>query len=409
MRFESFIASRIIRSIPYKNTISSPIIKISILSISMGLVMMMVSISSGVGLQKTIQNKISSFFGHISISNFQNNSSESSLKPILINQEFYKNNKNEQIYHIQTVAYKSAVIITESTFEGLVLKGINKDFNSSEFSNYLTEGRLPLKSEKINNEVIISDYLSKRLSINLNDKFRTTFFKIGFSIPNERNFKVVGIFKSGLIEFDQTYFLGDIRHIQKMNNWSSNQIGNFEIFIKDFDAISKTSNDLYQNTPSDLDVISISDKFPDIFNWIALFDMNIFVIIIIMILVGGINMITALLVTILEKTKLIGVLKVLGSSQDSIRYIFLSNGVYLISIGLFFGNILGLGLIFIQKLTGFIKLNPETYYVSEVPLDLNFMTIISLNFGVLFFCLLMLIIPSYLIGRISPTESLKIS
>ena len=408
MRFESFIASRIIRIRPYKNTISAPIIKISILSITLGLVMMMVSVSSGKGLQKTIQNKMSSFFGHISITNFQNNSSQSSLKPISINQDF-NNDKNPNIYHIQTVAYKSAVITTESTFEGVVFKGINKDFNYSEFSKYIVQGRLPSKTKEINNEVIISEYLSKRLSINLDEKFNTTFFKKGYSLPNERNFKVVGIFNSGLIEFDQTYFLGDIKHVQMMNNWDLNQIGSFEIFIKDFDAISKISEELYKNTPSDLDVISIADKFPDIFNWIALFDMNIFVIIVIMILVGGINMITALLVTILEKTKLIGVLRVMGTRQDSIRYIFLSNGVFLISIGLFIGNIIGIGLIFFQKLTGYIKLNPETYYVSVVPLDLDFMNILSLNLGVLLFCLLMLIIPSYVIERISPSESLKIN
>ena len=409
MRFESFIASRIIRSKPYKNTISAPIIKISILSITMGLVMMIVSISSGVGLQKTIQNKISSFFGHITISNFQNNLSQSSLKPISINQEFYNDNKNEEILHIQTVAYKSAVITTESTFEGVVFKGINKDFNSLEFANYLIDGELPSFEDKVNNEVIISEYLSKRLSIKIGERFRTSFFKAGSSIPNERNFKVVGIFKSGLIEFDQIYFLGDIRHIQLMNNWKLNQIGSFEIFIKNFDEVSNVSNNLYKNTPSDLDVISVKDKFTDIFNWIALFDMNILVIIIIMILVGGINMITALLVTVLEKTQLIGILKVLGSSQNSIRYIFLSNGFYLISLGLFFGNLIGLGLILFQKLTGFIKLNPETYYVSEVPLDLNLITIILLNIGVMFFCLLMLIVPSHIIGRISPTESLKIN
>lgn len=408
MRFESFIASRIIRNRPYKNTISAPIIKISILSITLGLVMMMVSVSSGKGLQKTIQNKMSSFFGHISITNFQNNSSQSSLKPISINQDF-NNDKNPNIYHIQTVAYKSAVITTESTFEGVVFKGINKDFNYSEFSKYIVQGRLPSKTKEINNEVIISEYLSKRLSINLDEKFNTTFFKKGYSLPNERNFKVVGIFNSGLIEFDQTYFLGDIKHVQMMNNWDLNQIGSFEIFIKDFDAISKISEELYKNTPSDLDVISIADKFPDIFNWIALFDMNIFVIIVIMILVGGINMITALLVTILEKTKLIGVLRVMGTRKDSIRYIFLSNGVFLISIGLFIGNIIGIGLIFFQKLTGYIKLNPETYYVSVVPLDLDFMNILSLNLGVLLFCLLMLIIPSYVIERISPSESLKIN
>jgi lipoprotein-releasing system permease protein len=156
MRFESFIASRIIRSKPYKNTISSPIIKISILSITMGLVMMIISISSGIGLQKTIQNKISSFFGHISISNFQNNSSQSSLKPILINQDFYNNIENDEILHIQTVAYKSAVIITNSTFEGVVFKGINTDFNSNVFSKYLIEGEFPNFDNEISNEVIIS-------------------------------------------------------------------------------------------------------------------------------------------------------------------------------------------------------------------------------------------------------------
>jgi lipoprotein-releasing system permease protein len=194
-----------------------------------------------------------------------------------------------------------------------------------------------------------------------------------------------------------------------MNNWTSNQIGSFELFIENFKNISDVSAKLYENAPPELDVISVSDKFSDIFNWIALFDMNILLIIVIMILVGGINMITALLVTIMERTQLIGVLRVLGSSQSSLRYIFLSNGIYLISVGLFFGNIIGLGLIFFQKLTGFIKLNPETYYVSEVPLDLNFINILFLNFGILFFCLIMLILPSYIIGRISPTQSLKIN
>ena len=247
---------------------------------------MLISISSGVGLQKTIQNKISSFFGHISVSNFQNNSSQSSLTPILINQEFYTNNKIDEINHIQSVAYKSGVITTKSTFEGVVFKGINEDFNWEIFYEYIIEGKIPKINNKITNEVIISEYLSKRLNLKLDDKFKTSFLKIDSSIPNIRNFKIVGIFNSGLIEFDEIYFLGDIKHIQKINKWNSNQIGNFEIFIKNFNDISKTSEKLYSTTPSNLDVINISDKFSDIFNWIALFDMNILVIIVIMILVG---------------------------------------------------------------------------------------------------------------------------
>ncbi|MBC8295834.1 MAG: ABC transporter permease, partial [Pelagibacterales bacterium] len=194
MRFESFIASRIIRSKPYKNTISAPIIKISILSITIGFLMMIISISSGVGLQKTIQNKISSFFGHISVSNFQNNSSQSSLTPILINQEFYTNNKIEEINHIQSVAYKSGVITTKSTFEGVVFKGINEDFNWTVFSEYIIEGQMPSINNKIKNKIIISDYLSIRLNLKLGEKFKTSFLKMDSSIPNERNFKVVGIF-----------------------------------------------------------------------------------------------------------------------------------------------------------------------------------------------------------------------
>lgn len=403
------MASRFIRSNTYKNTISAPIIKISILSIVMGLVMMLISISSGVGFQKTIQTKISSFFGHISISNFQNNSSQSSLKPILIDQDFYTNNSNLEINHIQTVAYKSGLIITDSTFEGVIFKGVGSDFNYDKFFPYLIKGDMPYYNKDISNEVIISQYLSERLSINLSDKFKATFFKNdSFSIPNERIFKVVGIYNSGLIEFDKLYFIGDIKHIQKMNKWNRGQVGSFEVFIEKFDKMEEISDELYANSSSELDVQTVSEKFIDIFNWIALFDMNVLVIIVIMILVGGINMITALLVTILEKTHIIGVLKVLGATNKSLRSIFLTNGLFLISVGLIIGNIIGIGLIFIQKNTGFLKLDSQTYYVSEVPLDFNIYSVFILNFGVLIFCLLMLIIPSFIINRMSPTDSLKI-
>ena len=409
MGFESIIASRFIRSNPYKNTISAPIIKISILSIVMGFVMMLISISSGVGMQKTIQNKISSFFGHITISNFQNNSSQSSLKPISINQDFYVNKTNQEISHIQSVAYKSGLIITESNFEGVMFKGVGSDFNYDIFLPYLIKGKIPLYNSQVSNEVIISQHLSERLLLGINDKFKATFFKNdSFSIPNERVFEVSGIYNSGLIEFDKMYFIGDIKHVQRMNKWNEEQVGGFEVFIKEFNNIKKVSDDLYVNSSSELDVQTISEKFIDIFNWIALFDMNVLLIIVIMILVGGVNMITALLVTILEKTQIIGVLKVIGATNKSIRSIFLTNGLYLISIGLLLGNFIGIGLILFQKYTGFLKLDPQTYYVSEVPLDFNILSIIILNFSVLFFCSIMLIIPSFIITRISQTDSLKI-
>ena len=409
MKFETYVASRFRKSYTYKNTVSSPIIKISVFSIIIGIVMMIISVSSSVGLQKTIETKISSFFGHISISNFENNTSFSSISPISLSLDYKKLHNNSEIIHVQNVAYKSGLIVNKNSFEGVVFKGISSDFNWSSFSKYIRKGKIMTINETLSNQVIISEYLSKKLSLDLNDKFKATFFKPNSSsIPNERIFEVSGIFSSGLIEFDETYFIGDIKHIQKMNKWNSNQFGNVEIFLKNYSQLEKVSNQLYKKTSAEINVLSIVNRFPEIFNWMALFDINVLLIIIIMILVGGINMITALLVTVLEKTSIIGVLKTLGSSNKSMRTIFLINGAYLISLGLVIGNFIALGLIFIQNYTGFIKLDPDTYYVSELPFDFNLMTLLILNISVLLFCFTMLIIPSFIISKISPSESIKI-
>lgn len=409
MKFETYVASRFRKSYTYKNTVSSPIIKISVFSIIIGIVMMIISVSSSVGLQKTIETKISSFFGHISISNFENNTSFSSISPISLSLDYKKLHNNSEIIHVQNVAYKSGLIVNKNSFEGVVFKGISSDFNWSSFSKYIRKGKILTINETVSNQVIISEYLSKKLSLDLNDKFKATFFKPNSSsIPNERIFEVSGIFSSGLIEFDETYFIGDIKHIQKMNKWNSNQFGNVEIFLKNYSQLENVSNQLYKKTSAEINVLSIVNRFPEIFNWMALFDINVLLIIIIMILVGGINMITALLVTVLEKTSIIGVLKTLGSSNKSMRTIFLINGTYLISLGLVIGNFIALGLIFIQNYTGFIKLDPDTYYVSELPFDFNLMTLLILNISVLLFCFTMLIIPSFIISKISPSESIKI-
>ena len=409
MKFETYVASRFRKSYTYKNTVSSPIIKISVFSIIIGIVMMIISVSSSVGLQKTIETKISSFFGHISISNFENNTSFSSISPISLSLDYKKLHNNSEIIHVQNVAYKSGLIVNKNSFEGVVFKGISSDFNWSSFSKYIRKGKVLTINETVSNQVIISEYLSKKLSLDLNDKFKATFFKPNSSsIPNERIFEVSGIFSSGLIEFDETYFIGDIKHIQKMNKWNSNQFGNVEIFLKNYSQLENVSNQLYKKTSAEINVLSIVNRFPEIFNWMALFDINVLLIIIIMILVGGINMITALLVTVLEKTSIIGVLKTLGSSNKSMRTIFLINGAYLISLGLVIGNFIALGLIFIQNYTGFIKLDPDTYYVSELPFDFNLMTLLILNISVLLFCFTMLIIPSFIISKISPSESIKI-
>lgn len=410
MNFETYMANRFRKSNSYKSTVSSPIIKISVSSIVIGIVMMIISISSSVGLQNTIQTKVSSFFGHISISNFENNSSLSSLKPIKIDLEKEVLIKNPKISNIQYVAYKPGLIINKKSFEGVVFKGISSNFDWSVFSNYIIDGNVINTTNEMTNNVIISEYLSKKLSLEVNQKFKTTFFKSNSIVaPNERIFKVVGIYKSGFNEFDEVYFIGDIRHIQKMNKWQRHEIGSIEVIIDNFDEIDNVTQELYDETSSALNVLSIKERFPEIFNWIALFDINVLLIIIIMILVGGINMITALLVTVLEKASLIGVLKTLGSSNNSIRSIFLINGTYLISLGMVIGNLISILIIFLQNKIGFINLDPETYYVSELPFDFNFSSILFLNIGVLVLCLLMLILPSLIITKISPSESVKIN
>ena len=410
MNFETYMANRFRKSNSYKSTVSSPIIKISVSSIVIGIVMMVISISSSVGLQNTIQTKVSSFFGHISISNFENNSSLSSLKPIKIDLKKEVLIKNPKISNIQYVAYKSGLIINKKSFEGVIFKGISSNFDWSVFSNYIIDGNVVNTTNEITNDVIISEYLSKKLSLEVNQKFKTTFFKSNSILaPNERIFRVVGIYKSGFNEFDEVYFIGDIRHIQKMNKWQMDEIGSIEVIIENFDEIDNVTQQLYDETSSALNVLSIKERFPEIFNWIALFDINVLLIIIIMILVGGINMITALLVTVLEKASLIGVLKTLGSSNNSIRSIFLINGTYLISLGMVIGNLISILIIFLQNKIGFINLDPETYYVSELPFDFNFSSILFLNIGVLVLCFLMLILPSLVITKISPSESVKIN
>ena len=267
---------------------------------------------------------------------------------------------------------------------------------------------MPNYSGNLNSEVLLSSYLANRLQFKVGDEFFTFFLKNdGSEIPNQRKFTLVGIYDSGYADFDATYMFTDIRHIQRMNKWEENQVGSFEVFIDNFDELEQKGNEVYGKTLSTLDSQTIKDKYYTVFEWIRIFDFNIAIIIGIMILVGGINMITALLVLILERTQMIGVLKALGSSNWSIRKLFLYNASYLILLGLLWGNLIGLTLLFLQKKFGFIRLDPASYYVTEAPVFISPLYIIGLNVGVLLLCLAMLLVPSYIIAKISPARSIK--
>jgi lipoprotein-releasing system permease protein len=216
----------------------------------------------------------------------------------------------------------------------------------------------------------------------------------------------VGIYNSGFQEFDKTYVISDIKHLQRLNKWNKDEVGHFEVFVSDYNDLEPIQNAIYQNTPSELNTVTVERKFASIFEWINIFDKNIYGIIGIMILVAGINMITALLVLILERTQMIGILKALGSSNLSIRKIFLYNASYLIVLGLFWGNIIGLGILLAQKYFKLFPLNPDVYYVTEAPVYLSFGYIVALNVGTFVLCMLMLIVPSYIITKISPVKAI---
>ncbi|QLE01941.1 ABC transporter permease [Galbibacter sp. BG1] len=409
MNLEYFIAKRLIKGKEHKSSISAPIIKIAITAIALGVIMMLIAIATGVGLQRKIREKIAAFNGHIQIYNYDNNTSDVSVNPISIHQDFYPEFKTiDGINHVQAVATKGGIIRTENTFEGIIAKGVGADYNWEPFKDFLVEGRLPDYSQKRNEEVLISRYLANRLQFKVGDEFWAFFLKQDVSdIPNQIKFKIVGIYDSGFQDFDANYIFTDLRHIQRMNRWEDDEVGTFEVFIDDFDQIEQKGREIYGVTLSTLDSQTIAQKYYTIFEWLALFDFNIAIIIGIMIIVGGINMITALLVLILERTQMIGLLKGLGSSNWSVRKIFLYNAAYLIIIGLFWGNLIGLGVLFLQEKFGFISLDASTYYVSQAPVYINPMHVVILNIGVLLLCMLMLLIPSYIITKISPAKSIK--
>jgi lipoprotein-releasing system permease protein len=408
LKLEYFIAKRLITAKDHKSSISAPIIKIAIIAIALGMIMMIVSVATGIGLQQKIRQKVSAFNGHIMISSYNDNQSDVSTKPISIYQKFYPKFRDvDGINHIQAVASKGGIIRTETAFEGIIFKGIGKDYKLDNLEEYLVEGKLPNLKSNLNEEVVISEFLANRLGLKLHDKFVTYFMKEDNDGYNLRNFKIVGIYNSGFQEFDANYVLGDIRHIQRINKWKSHEVGSFEVFVDNFDQIDLKGQQVYEETSSTLDSVTIKEKFYYIFEWLKLFDFNIIVILIVMIAVSTINMVVALLVLILERTQMIGILKSLGANNWNIRKIFIYNSFYLITKGLFWGNLIGISLLLIQKYFGVIKLNPESYYVNEAPVDINLFYILLLNIGTVAICLLVLLIPSYIITKISPSKAIR--
>ena len=409
MNYELFIAKRIIAGKKYKNSISSPIIKIAITAIALGIIIMLIAVATASGLQTKIRQKMAGFKGHVQIVNYDNNNSDVSTIPIDIEQDFYPEFENiEGIKNVQIVASKGGIIRTDTDFEGIIFKGVSNDYDWSFFKEYLVTGNLPDFNQRRTKGVLLSQTVMNRLQLKLYDTITTTFLKtISSTLPSNRKYSICGIYNSGFAQFDKNMMIGDIREVQRLNKWTENQVGGFEVILDDFDNIKEKGKEIYSEISLTLDAKTILDSYPAVFDWIKLFDNNVWFIIGIMVLIAGINMITALLVLILERVQMIGILKALGSYNASIRKIFLYNATYLILKGLFWGNSIGLLLIGVQYYFQIITLNPETYYVATMPVHISVGAILALNIGTLILCFLMLIIPSYIITKINPSKSIK--
>ncbi|MCC7333163.1 MAG: ABC transporter permease [Flavobacteriales bacterium] len=407
MNLEYFIASNIMKGNSKSKKFTQPIIKISIAAIALSMIVMIISISIVSGFQREIRNKVIGFGGHIQITKYDSqNSFEGS--PIEMNQPFYPGMDSVAgIKQIQIFATKPGIIKTNNDIYGVVVKGIGSDFDWTFFKDKLKKGE-PLKIQKdvSTNEIVISQTIANKMKIDVDEKLFLYFIQSDGQL-RPKDFVVKGIYQSGLEQFDNMFVITDISHIQKRNNWSSNQVGGFEVIIDDYSQLDRLAEFVYNHIGYELNSTTIIDRNPEIFHWLELQDLNVVIIILLMILVAVINIISALLILILERTSTIGILKILGLSNWRVRKVFLYNALHLILYGLTIGNIIGIGLCLIQLKFGVIKLPEESYYISEVPIEMSISTILLLNFGTLFICISMLIIPSYVITKISPVKAIR--
>lgn len=405
MNFELFIAKKIIKAQTPDDEGTKPIINIATASISVGIAVMIISMAIVTGFQDKIREKVIGFGSHIQITSYDiNNAVESN--PISKNQSFYPHIDTVfGVRHIQYYATKAAILRANNNIHGVVLKGIGNDFDWSFFQEKLIEGMaIDLSDKKKSNDIIVSKSIANQLKLNIGDKVTAHFVQ---DPPRIRKFVVSGIYESGMEKFDNSIILVDLRHIQKLNNWNEDQISGFEVILENYEDLKNMDNVIYNHIGYELRTSTITERNQEIFSWLSLLDKNVYIILILMILVASINMISAMLILILDRTNMIGMLKALGAQNLSIRKIFLYNAAYLIFKGLLIGNILGVGICLIQQHFKFIKLPKESYYINAVPISIDPMTFLLINLGTFILCLLMLVIPSFIVAKITPTKSIQ--
>ncbi len=403
LKFEFFIASRI--SYKSHRSFSKAIIRIALLAVALSIAVMIISDAIVIGFQNEIKEKICAFASHIVVGNMKSNFLYEN-DPVTVDKKFVSDiRKIPDVSNVQVFATKPGIIKSENSIEGVVLKGVDKNFNWDFFKHEYFEGQtISYNDSSSSDDIVISKTMAQLLNLKPGDGVIMYFIKDKI---DARNFTVRGIYKTGVEEIDKVFILCDLKQIQELNSWKPNQVGGYEIFLKDFNKLDTVNSQVRLLTDISIDTKTVKQRYPQIFDWLGLLDANIRVILILMAVVATINMVTALLIMILERTRMIGVLKTLGSHNWALQKIFLINGTSLIGLGLAIGNAFGLGLLLIQKYFHLIKLPEESYYLSEVPVYFQWSHIILINAGAFLVCSMALLLPSILVSRIRPVKAIR--
>jgi lipoprotein-releasing system permease protein len=409
---ELFIARRIINGNRNRKHFSSTITGIVIFGIALSLAVMLASLAIVTGFKKEIRNKVIGFGSDIQVINYDSNLSYQTAPIPLSDSVINMFGNLRGVTHVQPFAIKAGIVKTATDIQGLVLKGIDSRFDWSFFDRSMIEGKhFSVSDSAYTNDIVISSWIARKLKLKTGDSFQMWFVD---QRPRFRKFTISGIYETSLAEFDQTWAIVDIKHIQRLNDWDTDQVSGLELEtdnFKNLDNITWDARDIaasfFFDDGSRLKVQNIVERYPQIFDWLKLQDLNVIIIIILMLIVAGFNMISGLLILILDRTYMIGVLKALGSPNLSIRRIFLFQSSYLILKGLFWGNLAGIILCLIQKKYELISLNPENYYLTTVPINLNILHIFLINAGAMLVIMLFLILPSMLVSRISPAKTIR--
>ena len=411
MNFELFIVKKIIRSRPGKKSGANALVNVSVIAISLSMAVMILSVAILTGFKKEIKDKLTGFGSHIQISSLTaNNSWEAG--PISADQPFLAQlNLDKDISGVYPFATKPGIVQSGKELQGIILKGVESGYNWDFFARNLTAGRIPDFSNPDSLEVLISKSLALLLKVEPGMKLPTYFIQ---DPPRMRPFKVCGIYQTGLEEYDKVFVYCNLALIREINNWNSGEISGFEIRLHDAGKMEEVADRIREpvdqasiESGNILQIKTLRDQAPGFFDFLSLTDTNVWVILTLMILIAGFNMISGLLIIILDRTKMIGTLKALGTNNQSMSKIFLYQAVYIIGKGLLLGNLIGLTLAVIQDRFNLIPLDPQSYFVDSVPIYLNPVHLLMLNSGTLILTLVMMLIPSALLTRISPGNTIK--